>query len=348
MNYSLNDLTKGPYLTGVGLSLLLFAHQPLSANTHLKVNCFWPAEHLVCKTILPNWIAAVEKASHGRVTGRVLAESASSPPEQIIAVENGLVDVAVQFNGFIPTRATGALVAMMPFVASNDARAMSSALWQTNRMFFADELEEVHLLSQWVISPAELYSQTDIPINSMAELKGRTIWSLPGVLEGIMKQAAGSVIAIPPVRSNEVITTGVVNAHVGLDPGDVSEFGLFPYTKSMTRFKHNIYASSFSFLMNQQTWSALSSEDKEAINRVSGDVFARMAAGYWQDTTERALIEFRQHNIKIIEAAPDFEAGLKALTLTMTQDWIDSANAKGIDGKAAYEFYKSKVLLLSK
>lgn len=334
--------------TTVILSFVLtFIPQTLFANSHLKVNCFWPAEHLVCQKILPDWLSAVKKATQGRVTGSVLPESASSPPEQVIAVENGLVDVAVQFNGFIPSRATGALVAMMPFVATNDARAMSSALWQTNRKYFSNELSEVHVLSQWVISPAELYSQTETPINSMAELKKRTIWSLPGVLEGIMVQAADSVVAMPPVRAHEVISTGVVNAYVGLDPGDVSEFGLFPYTKSMTRFKHNIYASSFSFLMNDKTWQSLSEQDKTAISSVSGEVFARMAAGYWQDTTEKALSEFTKNNVKIVNANPAFEAGLKSLTLTMTQKWIESANAQGIDGQAAYDFYKAKVLELS-
>jgi TRAP-type C4-dicarboxylate transport system substrate-binding protein len=344
----MNTYISNSLFTSVILSFVLtFIPQSLFASSHLKVNCFWPAEHLVCQKILPNWLSAVKKATQGRVTGSVLPESAFSPPEQVVAVENGLVDVAVQFNGFIPSRATGALVAMMPFVATNDARAMSSALWLTNRKYFSNELSEVHLLSQWVISPAELYSQTHTPINSMAELSKRTIWSLPGVLEGIMIQATDSVVAMPPVRAHEVISTGVVNAYVGLDPGDVSEFGLFPYTKSMTRFKHNIYASSFSFMMNDKIWLSLSEQDKVAISNVSGDAFARMAAGYWQDTSEKAMSEFAKYNVTVINANPKFEAELKALTLTITQEWIESADALGIDGQAAYDFYKAKVLELS-
>ncbi|EAQ63937.1 TRAP-type C4-dicarboxylate transport system, periplasmic component [Marinomonas sp. MED121] len=315
--------------------------------TDLKVNCFWPAQHLVCQEVLPNWLKQVEEASKGRVSGKVLATSAASPEEQVQAVEAGIVDVAVQFNGFIPEHTTGALVAMTPFVASNDARAMSAALWQTNRTFFPDELNQIHLLSQWVISPAELYSQTDTPINSMAELTSRTLWSLPGVLENLMNKIGAQVIAIPPVKSSEVISTGVVNAHIGLDPSDVSAFKLFPYTKSMTRFTNNVYASGFSLVMNKDVWQSLPPEDKKAIMSVSGEHFSQLASGYWQEASEAALKEFSNEGGKIVTAKPDFEAQLKQASKYMTEDWIEKANCKGIDGQGAYDFYTKKVAELS-
>ncbi|WP_438464450.1 TRAP transporter substrate-binding protein [Marinomonas sp. PE14-40] len=318
-----------------------------SYATELKVNCFWPAQHIVCQEVLPTWLKQVEKASQGRVKGKVLASSAASPEEQVQAVEAGIIDVAVQFNGFIPEQTTGALVAMTPFVASNDARAMSSALWQTNRKFFPDELNQIHLLSQWVISPAELYSQTEHPINSMSELRSRTLWSLPGVLETLMNQVGAKVIAIPPVRASEVISTGVVNGHIGLDPGDVSAFKLFPYTKSMTRFKHNVYASGFSLVMNKAVWQGLSPEDRTALSSVSGESFAQLASGYWQDTTQAAFNKFEAKGVTIIDADPSFEAALKQASLPMTQAWIEKANSRGIDGQAAYDFYTQQVLKLS-
>ena len=316
--------------------------------TELKVNCFWPSQHIVCQEVLPNWLNQIKNASNGRVTGKVLAHSAASPVEQVQAVEAGIVDVAVQFNGFIPEQTTGSMVAMTPFVANQDARAMSSALWKTNRKFFPEELNQIQLLSQWVISPAELYSQTETPINSMAELTSRTLWSLPGVLEELMEKVGAKVIAIPPVRASEVITTGVVNGHIGLDPGDVSTFKLFPFTKSMTRFKNNIYASGFSLVMNKGVWQSLSETDQAAISSVSGEQFARMAAGYWQDASESALAKFSHNGVAVIDADTTFEAELKKASLSMTRAWIEKANQQGIDAREAYDFYIKTANALSK
>ena len=47
-------------------------------------------------------------------------------------------------------------------------------------------------------------------------------------------------------------------------------------------------------------------------------------------------------NVQIIEASPSFVADVHRLTAPLAQDWIKSANAKGIDGAKVYaEFHRS-------
>ena len=111
------------------------------------MNCFWPAKHFACSEVLPNWIVEIERVTEGRVTGIIPPKSVAPPPEQLASVEKGLTDVAVQFNGLIQNRVKGPLVAMQPFIGLHDAEKMSRALWATNRAYFADEFETVHLLS---------------------------------------------------------------------------------------------------------------------------------------------------------------------------------------------------------
>lgn len=69
------------------------------AKTRLLVNCFWPSSHFACSTVLPNWIDEVERVTEGRVTGIIPPKSVAPPPEQLAAIERGIADVAVMFNG---------------------------------------------------------------------------------------------------------------------------------------------------------------------------------------------------------------------------------------------------------
>lgn len=68
-----------------------------------------------------------------------------------------------------------------------------------------------------------------------------------------------------------------------------------------------------------------------------------MASGYWQDASEAALKEFKANGVTIVKADPSFEAELKSASIPITQAWIEKANSKGIDGQAAYDFYRTRV-----
>ncbi|MEX3008688.1 TRAP transporter substrate-binding protein DctP [Hoeflea sp. TYP-13] len=345
----MNISIKGVVLTaGLAIAAGLGTIQVTEAKTRLVVNCFWPPQHFVCQKALPNWIAEVERVTDGRVTGIIPPKSVAAPPEQLAAVEKGIADVSVQFNGLIQNRVTGPLVAMNPFISTDDPVAMSTALWETNQKFFPDEFDSVHLLSQWVISAGELYSQTDTPVNSMDELKSRKIWALPGTLAAIMKNIGAGVVATPAVKSNEIISRGVVDAHIGLDPQGVRAFQLMPYTKSMTKFSENIYTTSFSLIINNDKWAEISEEDRAAITEVSGEAFARMAAGLWRESTLSALGTFEEKGLTIVPADPAFEKALKEASEFATAAWIEKAKAAGIDGQGAYDFYTARVQELSK
>lgn len=317
------------------------------AATRLLVNCFWAPQHFVCKSILPTWAGWVEEATEGRVKISIPPKSVASPPEQWGSVENGVADAAVQFNGLVQNRITGPLVAMNPFIATTDAQAMSTALWETYQKYFPDEYEGVKALSMWVITPADLWSQNDTPVNSIEDLKSRKIWALPGTNANIMKKIGAGVVAGPAVQANEIISRGVVDAHVGLSPTSIRDFQLIPYTKSMTKFKKRIYSTSFSFVINLDKWAEISPEDQAAIMEVSGEKFARMASKHWIERDASALVLLKEKGIDIVDADPAFEAALIEAGEGLTKAWIEKADAKGIDGQAAYDFYVRRVQELS-
>lgn len=313
------------------------------AKTRLLVNCFWPSSHFACSTVLPDWVAEVERVTEGRVTGIIPPKSVAPPPEQLAAIERGIADVAVMFNGFFGKTAVGPKVAMQPFVGNHDAEAMSKALWATNQEYFPDEIEAVHLLSQFVISPAELYSQTDTPINSLDDLAGRKMWVLPGPLAEIAKSLGTGVVSGPAVQSNEIISRGVVDGHLGLDPQAVQAFQLMPYTKSTTRFSGAIYSTSFSVFANKDKWAEISPEDQQAIMSVSGEVLGASFGQAWNAAAATAEAAYADAGIEVVDADPAFETAMREASAFVTEGWLKAADAAGIDGSGALEFYKSQL-----
>ncbi|MDP5220700.1 hypothetical protein Q5Y75_26280 [Ruegeria sp. 2205SS24-7] len=322
---------------------MTFSAGMADAKTRLLVNCFWPPKHFACSEVLPTWIEEVERVTEGRVTGIIPPKSVAPPPEQLASVEKGLADVAVQFNGLIQNRVTGPLVAMQPFTGTHDAEQMSRALWATNREYFPDEFDTVELISQFVISPAELYSQNDTPINSIDELAGRKMWVLPGPLAAITKNLGSGVVSSPAVKSNEIISRGVVDGHLGLDPQAVKAFQLLPYTKSTTSFDTAIYSTSFSVFVSKEKWDEISPEDQAAIMSVSGDVLGVAFGARWNQAAEEAEASYEEAGITVVEADPAFAEALANASAFVTEDWIKAANETGIDGAAALEFYKAQL-----
>lgn len=328
------------------MAFAVVANPALSAE-RLLVNCFWPPQHAMCQKILPTWGKWVEEATKGRVKITIPPKSLASPPEQWASVENGIADVAPQFNGFVANRVWGPTVAMQPFIATPDAPAMSQALWETHQKFFPNEYKGVKALSMWVITPADMWSQTDKPVNSMDDLKSRKIWALPGTNVNIMKAVGAGVVSGPAVQMNEIISRGVVDAYVGVSPATVRDFRLIPYTKWKTQFKRGIYSTSFSFVMNEKKWNSLSKEDQDTIMSVSGAKFGRMAAAYWVQSDKSAVIELEKAGVKEVDADPAFEAALIKIGDNLTKKWIETANMRGLDGQATYDFYVKRVQELS-
>lgn len=324
--------------TTSAMALCLMA-STATAETRLLVNCFWPSSHHVCSEVLPAWLDEVEAVTEGRVTGILPPTSVAPPPEQLASVERGIADVAVQFNGLIANRVKGPLVAMQPFVGTNDAAQMSRALWATNREFFADEFDTVHLLSQFVISPGQLYSQTDTPINSIEELADRKIWALPGPLAEITKQLGSGVVSTPAVASNEVISRGVVDGHIGLDAQAVRAFQLLPYTNSVTQFEGALYTTSFSVVINADKWAEISVEDQAAIMSVSGAELAASFGASWDAQNADAEAGYADAGVEVVAADPEFEAALREASAFVTEGWLGAATEAGIDAQAALDFY---------
>jgi TRAP-type C4-dicarboxylate transport system substrate-binding protein len=113
--------------------------------------------------------------------------------------------------------------------------------------------------------------------------------------------------------------------------------------KYATFFPGGFYSSSFGFFMNEDKWNKLSKQDQEAVLSVSGEHLARLAGRSWDAADRGGLDALKAANVTIIDASPAFVADVRQRTAPLVQDWIKSANAKGVDGAKAWAEYQDEL-----
>ncbi len=320
-----------------------------AAHTTLVFNVFIPHGHYIWK-VFRHWKQDVARVTDGRVTVTFPAANAAPPPDQWNAVRGGLVDGAFIFNSFAPKSVrTLQRFGQLPFISgTNDTEAASVAYWRTYKKFFAghEKTPNVHVISCFVFGKAQTYSLSRHPITSVADLRDRRMWALPGTATGILKNLHVSFTAGPAVRIVQLASRHVVHGAIGLDPYAMVHFQAAPYIKSETVIPGGISTASFTAFINESKWKRISKADRAAIMRVSGEVLARRVGQMADRGNRQAAMQLAKQGDKMIHASPRFIHRLKTAGAPLTAAWIRKADKLGVNGKAAIAYFKAQAKLV--
>ncbi|NKX40271.1 TRAP transporter substrate-binding protein DctP [Rhodobacteraceae bacterium R_SAG2] len=325
-----------------GALALAAAATPLQAAETILFNCFFPPRHYVCTDFLPELGSRVSEATEGRVKLRMPPKSLAAPPDQMEAVTNGVMDGAVQFNGFLRAQVPGVQFSMLPFIGHADSAATSVALWQTYEKHFADQNEygEAVLLALFALNGGDIFSVTDTPITSVQDLAERKIWSVPGLTAKVVADSGASVVSGPAVQMLEVVSKGVVDGYVGMPQSEATQYKLTSYTKSATIFDEKVFQATFSFFVSREKWEAISEVDRAAIEAALGPDFARWMGVRQDEIFAAAHQEMRDDGVNFLPGDAAFLADLKTLGQASIDAWKTEVSTMGIDGGAVLEDYR--------
>ena len=311
-----------------------------SAQTTLTMSSWVGPTHLLTRDVLQVWAANVEKATNGRVKFQMLAKHPSAAPGTFDAVRDGLVDVSYVTASYTPARHPLPLLAELPgagATAEINSVAFSRIHWKYLQA--ANEYKGVKLLGVWTHGPGQMFTVKK-PVTSVADLAGMKIRSGGGISEAAAKALGASPLVKPAPESYEILSSGIADGTF-FPSESVKSFNLDKVVKYATFFPGGFYSSSFGFFMNQEKWDQLSKQDQDAILSVSGEALARLAGKAWDAADKVGMDTMKAANVQIIEASPAFVADVRKLTAPLAQEWIKSANAKGVDGAKAYaEFHE--------
>lgn len=323
-----------------GTVVLALAAPIASAQTTLTMSSWVGPNHLLTKDILVVWAASVEKATNGRVKLQMLPKHPSAAPGTFDSVRDGLVDVSYVTASYTPARHPLPLLAELPGAgATGEINSVAYSRIHWKYLNQANEYKGVKLLGVWTHGPGQMFTVKK-QVTSVADLAGMKIRSGGGISEAAAKALGASPLVKPAPESYELLSSGVADGTF-FPSESIKSFNLDKIVKYATYFPGGFYSSSFGFFMNQEKWDKLPKQDQDAILAVSGEVLARLAGKAWDAADKAAFDAMKTANVEVIEASPAFVADVKKRTEPLAQDWIKSANAKGVDGAKVYaEFHE--------
>ncbi|MCE9664692.1 hypothetical protein LY622_14720 [Halomonas sp. M5N1S17] len=306
--------------------------------TTIVFNSFISSQHFFNQEILHPWLEEVTEATEGRVVFEVPSSSLAAPHQQYDSIVNGVFDAGYLLNSINPERVKLMSMAQLPFITTTPEQN-SVALWRTYQEYFADteEFSDLKVLGTFVTNPAELFSLGE-PIKGVEDIRGRRSYAVPGVSAYMMQGLGSGVLAQPAVRSYEIISSGAVDLFTGYSTADAIPFRTLQFIESITDIPGYISAPSFTLVFNQEVWNSLDERDQRIIESLAGEEWAQRFAIYSEKQRE-AREQASASGIEFYEASDALMEALNEVGYGLHQEWIDTANAMGVDGRAALDFY---------
>jgi TRAP-type C4-dicarboxylate transport system substrate-binding protein len=326
------------HLALTGAMALAMSFNTASAQTVLTMSSWVGPTHPLTRDVLGGWAAAVEKATNGRVKMQMLAKHPVAAPGTFDGVRDGVMDVSYVTASYTPARHPLPLLAELPGsggTAEINSVAFSRIHWK--HLHKAGEYKGVKLLGVFTHGPGQMFLVKK-PVNSVADIAGMKIRSGGGISEASAKALGASPLVKPAPESYEILASGVADGTF-FPSESIKSFNLDKVVKHATIFPGGFYSSAFGFFMNEEKWNKLAKQDQDAIMSVSGEALARLAGKAWDAADKGGMEALKAAGVNIQQASPAFIAEVRSRTEPLANNWIQSANAKGLDGaKVLAEF----------
>lgn len=324
----------------------MLAGTPALGQTNLNMsNWISPQAPFVLEALVP-WSKQVEEVTQGRVRVRMLPKAVSSPTQHFDAVRDGLADVTFIVHGYTPGRFVMTKAAELPFFGDS-AEATSVAYNRIHERMLAraNEHQGVRLLAVFTNGPGHFFLSRR-PVEKLQDLSGMKFRTGGGIVDDVAA-ALGIVGLLKPATDvYEMMSSGVADG-VFFTRQSILTFKLGTVVKHALIVPDGAFSTSFALIMNEDRFSKLSQADRDAIQKISGDAFARLAGQSFDRSDVKGEALLRENKATITTASPAFTADLRKALQPVVDAWIKEASAKGVDGRAAVDAMRAEAKKLA-
>ena len=224
--------------------------------------------------ILEWWSAEVEKATNGRVkVERYFAGSLVGAYEQLSSVKTGLIHVTPYYSGYHPDLAPLPLIGLMPMMhrgTIKQAVFASDEFCKTVPAIQA-EFQKNNVKYMFQAFNASNYIYSKAPINSLNDLKGKTIRAY-GPFLTFFKEFGVGVVSLPVPEVYEALDRGAVDGTIQyLANAMGARYYEVVKHVNVTELGHNVGCPA---VMHLGTWNKLPQDIQamiEGINKKAAD-----------------------------------------------------------------------------
>ncbi len=276
-----------------------------------------PTAPFTARVFIP-WAEDVTKASNGTLKIEVFAGGTlgRNPLQQLKLVQDGVADMAWTAAGYTPGRFDDTEVSELPFLIDSSLEgsvALTRLVARNDLVGFAD----LKMLLVGVVPPVHLHGK--FPLKTLADLKGKRM-RIGGSMGGQIVEAMGAVpVLIGGPAAAEALSKGVVD-------GILCEWN-FVQTFKIDEVVNNHLAiplggSTVIIPMTKKRFDSLPAAGKAAIERYSGEAFARRFAAVGDSsnaTNLERVSALPKHTVTKADAA--VQAEFRKVLEPLTEKW---------------------------
>jgi len=324
----------GALLAGATLCASLAA-PPAVAETELVMSSWLPPRHPIVVDAIKPWAEQISEATEGRVTVRILAKPLGAPPAHFDMAAEGIADITYGLHSFTSDdRFERSRIGQFSFIG-DDAVVASKAFWSvySDMLDAQDEHEGVKLLGLFVHGPGVLHNNVR-RIETVDDISGLKIRVPGGYISDLMTSLGATTLFMSSGEVYEKLSRGVIDG-VTFTYEALTAFNLTDDLKYSMRVPGGLYNTTWFVVMNQDKWDGLSSEDRAAIEAISGDAFAELVGKAWNSADEKSISAIEGAGIEIYDAPAQLLETIRSSASGYETAWSDAIGDDGYDGEAA-------------
>ncbi|MDE0537106.1 MAG: TRAP transporter substrate-binding protein DctP [Rhodospirillales bacterium] len=345
-------LRKSAYVV-VGATIVLSAQalitEAYAETKTLTANYFSTRKSPIWTGLMKPWIDEVEKASNGTLKIFVPTASLAPAPRQWDIVAKGSADIAVTPNTFKRNILHLTPIAELPFVIFG-SQASTVAVTRTHHKHFAKAKEYdsngMHLLMPYALAGHVLHSLKG-PLTSISSFKGMKMQGDPGRPKFTLDALGATAVVAPGIKIFEMMSKGIVDG--AMYPNATTfVFRAGRYVKHVTEVPGKLGNISWSFIMNKKVYDGLSGEHRRIIDAASAEKMAFRYGGQQDKQEAFARQDHMKGGTKYHTASPELVAEMQKRLAFITDEWVERANKRGVDGAAALKYFKEQAKAVAK
>jgi len=287
----------------------MLGHTLALAEDHLKWAVFTPDTEVTFRTVMKPFAETVQRETNGAVVFDLFPNGAlgRNPGQQPQMLLDGVADLAWVIPSYSPGRFPDTEVLELPGLFK-DLRESSLVASAMNAHKSLRDYGDFYVVGLWGTAPYSIH--TNFPVNSIADLKGKTIRA-SSKNESAALRAFGAVpVGMPVTEIPEAISRGTISGTTShLSP--FFDFGLDRVTNN--HFFIGLGVVPLCVLMNKKKFDALPQSAQAVIERNSGPALTKT----WIDS----ITSYNAANLEKLKSNP------KNKVVFPSQEEIDKAQA---------------------
>jgi len=321
----------------LAIALALAAGSASAQDTpvELKFAHWIPAQVPMVKLGFEPWARSVEAASKGSIKVTLYpAQQLGKAASHYDMARDGIADITWVNPGYQAERFPIFGVSELPFQFSNPG-AGSKALDAWYRGYADREMKDVHFCLAHLHIGA-IHSKK--PISDPAQIKGMKIRPAHGTMAQFVTLLGGTNVQVSAAESRDVLEKGVADA-VTFPWHSVITFGLDKVVKYHTDIK--LYAATFAWTMNKDTYQKLSSAQKKVIDAHCSNEWAARIGADWGNDEDSGLEKLaKTPGHTIVKVTESQLAAWRKAAEPLTAEWLKKPNSSGISAPEALDSFR--------